>query len=87
MLHGGGGEVCSNDRGPFDSDDLTAHHVWSVKARQLDTPYFRLVLDNHAHSSMCVAIRRCDHLQAHHVVYHTVTTIILVVDLGIRHNY
>ena len=78
--------VCPNERGLFSSDNLTAHHIQPAKVRQLYAPALRLVPDNHTHFPMCVAVRRHDILQAHHIVFHPVETIHLVGDIGIRHN-
>ena len=81
------GGLCYNEWCPFSGDDLNTHHIQPVKVRQLDAPYLRSFLDYHADSSLCVSVCHCDHLQSHLIVYHTVSTIRLFCDLGLRQEH
>ena len=81
------GWVCSDERGPFDGDDLIDHHVCPAKARQIKDTALRSLPENHTHYLLFISIRCQDRLQAQHLVSHTVVTIHLVGDLGLCQNH
>ena len=88
MIQGGGREVCANGRGKFAAgDNLLAHHVHPMEAILLDSPYFRLVLNNQAQPSRHSDRIRNYHKRAHHVVTQPVLEICLVGHLGIHQDY
>ena len=80
--------MCADERGPFPAgDDLVAHRVWPVEARQIYAPALGLVLDDQAHISLHASSRRCYIWQAHHCVSEPVATISLVGNISLCHNH
>ena len=88
MLQGGGGKVCDDERGMFASvDDLVAHHIQTMEARQLHAPALGPVSEDQANSPLHAPSSRDDRRRTHHVLSQSVVTISLVSDLGLLKKY
>ena len=74
--------------GPFASgDDLVAHHVRPVEARQIHAPDLETVSDEQAQSSLRAASSCGDIQRTKYIVYQHVAKIILVGNFGLRQKH
>ena len=70
--------------GPFAAgDDLAAHHICPVEARQIHAPDLETVSDEQAQSSLSAASSRGDIQRTKYIVYQHVAKIILVGNIGL----